>query len=174
MFSLLRGECDRCGRAYRYSLLDATFSDCSYAYCDTCGMLAIVNYSSSFIMNMPPISTPHQVIDAAWEQYLRPCTCGGQFRNGASPRCVVCREELSAVNAAPHIERNFVAGGRGWSWQRNWTSSYCIDIEDPAFPGISRHVENPFRDAKARNTDAEPDGEPPKRSLLSWLFKSNS
>jgi hypothetical protein len=174
MFSLLRGECDHCGRAYRYSLLDAAFSDCSYAYCNTCGVLAIINYSSSYIMSMPQISTPHQVIDSAWEPYLRPCACGGQFRSGAAPRCMVCRRELSAVNATTHIERNFIAGSRTWSWQRNWTGSYCIDIESPALPGVPRHVENPFRDMKTKSNEAVPAAEPSKRGLLGRLFKSNS
>ncbi len=172
MFSLLKGDCEHCGQAYRYSLLDASFSDCSYAYCDTCGQLAIISYSSSYMVSVPPISTPHQVIDVAWEPFLRACACGGAFRRGASPRCMVCRAELSATHAAAHIERNFTAGGRNWRWQGNWTGSYCIDIEDPAHPGATRHVENPFRDPKARNGDVAQAEPPARQGLFSRLFKS--
>lgn len=174
MFSLLKGDCEHCRRVYRYSLLDASFSDCSYAYCDTCGRLAIVNYSSSYMTSIPPISTPHQVIDAAWEAYLRPCSCGGRFRSDAAPRCIICQAQLSAEHAAAHIERNFIAGGRSWSWQRNWTGSYCIDIEDPTRPGEMRHDQNPFRNMNAKDGVAEPDAPSAKRSLFGRLFKFNS
>jgi hypothetical protein len=87
---------------------------------------------------------------------------------------MVCQGELSAVNATTHIERNFIAGGRGWSWQRNWIGSYCIDIENPILPGVTRHVENPFRDMKIRDNDEVPAEPPSKRGLLGRLFKSNS
>ncbi|MDR3742058.1 MAG: hypothetical protein P4L40_23805 [Terracidiphilus sp.] len=169
MFSLFKGDCEHCGRDYRYSLVDASFSDCSYAYCDTCGKLATVSYANSFLLRMPPISTPHQVIDAAWEPFLRPCACGGHFRRGAAPRCMTCLAELSPEHAAGHIERNFLPAARGWHWQRNWTGAYCLDIEDPATPGIVRQIENPFFHSKTRS-EIEPAAKP---GFFSRLFKSN-
>jgi hypothetical protein len=150
MFSLLKGDCEHCGQMYRYSLLHSGFGDCSYAYCDACGTLATLNNSSSFLLSMPRAVSPHQVIDSAWEQYLRSCDCGGTFRRGASPRCVVCTQPLSAVYATGHIEHNFVSGVRNWRWQRNWTDTYCIEIEDPTRPGSLRHVSDPFLDRAAR------------------------
>ena len=151
MFSLLKGDCEHCGKTYNYSLLHAGFGDYSYAYCDSCGSLATVGYSSSMLLSIPPISSPHQVIDAEWEPFLRPCKCGGHFRKAASPRCPSCNEMLSAEHAAAHIERNFVAGGRGWHWQGNWSDLYCIDIEDPKRPGVSREVDDPFIERDPRS-----------------------
>jgi hypothetical protein len=168
MFSLLKGDCEHCGQVYRYQMLDASFSDCSYSYCDTCGRLAIVSYSSGFLVSMPPASTPHQVIDATWEPFLRPCACGGHFRRNAAPRCLICLKELSAAHAATHIERNFPAGGRAWRWQGTWTGAYCIDIEDPAHPGVMRQVENPFLDNKAKAESERQE----RKGFFSRLFKS--
>jgi hypothetical protein len=169
MFSLLKGDCEHCGQTYRYSLLDSEFSDCSYAYCDTCGRLATVSYSSSFLLSMPPTQAPHQVIDEAWEAFLRPCECGGHFRRSAAPRCVVCVKPLSAEYAAEHIQRNFITGNRTWHWQGNWSDKYCIIIEDPKHPGRQRLVTNPFLDAKSKAELVE-------RESGSWfgkLFKSS-
>lgn len=167
MFTLLKGDCEHCGQAYRYSLLNAGFSDCSYAYCDACGKLATVNYSSSFLLRMPPITVPHQAIDETWEPFLRPCDCGGHFRHNASPRCLVCMEPLSADHAAAHIDSNFVSGGRGWHWQGNWTDTYCIDIEDPAHPGVPRQVNDPFFERKTKTAT-----EPAAKGWFGRLFKS--
>ncbi len=150
MFSLLKGDCEHCGQAYRYSLLHAGFGDCSYAYCDCCGQLATFSYSSSFLLSMPRIVSPHQVIDAAWEPFIRSCTCGGTFRREASPRCVVCTQPLSALYATGHFEHNFASNGRNWRWQRNWTDTYCLEIEDPTQPGAMRHMIDPFLDRAAR------------------------
>ena len=144
MFSLLKGDCEHCGQSYRYSLTDAEFSDCTYAYCDTCGKLATISKSSSYLVKMPPSAGEQHVISADWEEFLRPCRCGGHFRHNAAPRCMVCLKPLSAEHAAEHIERGFLPGNRFWRWQRNWTDRYCMDIEDPALPGVPRQVSNPF------------------------------
>lgn len=166
MFSLLKGDCEHCGRTYRYSLLDASFSDFFYAYCDTCGKLATINNSSSYLIKMPPATGEHHVIDEAWEAFLRPCNCGGRFRHKAAPRCMLCLEQLSAEHAATHIESGFSPGNRTWRWQRNWTGNYCMDIEDPAHPGTVRHVSNPFL-----GSTPEPVLQvPPRKGWLSRLF----
>jgi hypothetical protein len=144
MFTLHKGDCENCGHCYHYTLLHAGFGDYSYAYCDRCGALATFDYSSSILSTMPPISVPHQVIDAEWEPFIRPCECGGHFRKQASPRCVHCNQVLSAELATAHIERNSAGAPRGWRWQKNWTDSYCIDIENPRSPGTLRQVSDPF------------------------------
>ena len=150
MFALHKGDCEHCTRAYRYTLLHAGFGDFSYAYCDTCGMLATFNYSNSFLVNLPPASVPHQVIDPEWEPFINPCECGGHFRADASPRCVFCSSVLSAEHAATHIERNTIGAGRGWHWQGNWTDLYCIAMEDPRDPGSLRQVEDHFLETRSR------------------------
>ena len=162
MFALHRGDCEHCQRAYRYTLLHAAFGDFSYAYCDSCGMLATFSYSNSFLVRLPPPSSPHQVIDSAWEPFLDQCACGGHFRSGAAPRCLSCSSSLSADHAAAHIERNAIGAGRGWRWQRNWTDLYCIALEDPKDPGSLRQIEDPFLERKRADK--------PRKGLWSRIF----
>ena len=144
MFSLYKGDCDHCSRDYRYMLLHAGFGDFSYAYCDTCGTLAAFAYTNRDLANLPPLSVKSQEIDATWEPFLRPCSCGGHFVKGASPRCVDCRAPLSADHAAAHIEANSRGAARGWRWQRNWHDLYCMVIEDPRNPGTLRQIADPI------------------------------
>lgn len=144
MFTLHKGECEHCWRSYNYTLWQAGFGDFSYAYCDTCGMLGTCEYANCHLEDLPPLSEPHQEIDAEWEPFLAPCLCGGRFLKGASPRCMYCHEALSAQYAANHIERNSIGVGRGWSWQRNWSGLYCMALEDPKKPGTVRQTVNPM------------------------------
>jgi hypothetical protein len=156
MFTLHKGDCEHCYRTYHYTLLHAGFGDYSYAYCDSCGKLATVNYSSSFLVNLPPISAPHQVIDISWEPFIRPCDCGGHFRAEASPRCVFCNLVLSAEHAAGHIERNSVGARRGWRWQGNWKDLYCIAMEDPRAPGVLLQATNPYIEDRPKPSEEKP------------------
>ncbi|HTB95956.1 MAG TPA: hypothetical protein VK716_03040 [Terracidiphilus sp.] len=144
MLTLQKGACEHCARNYHYALLNADFGDFSYAYCDSCGIPATINLNSSFLLTMPRPAATHQVIDPAWEPFLRPCICGGHFRNGAAPRCPSCNQPLSADFAATHIEHNTIGAPRGWKWQRNWTDAYCLAMEDPQNPGNLREILNPF------------------------------
>jgi hypothetical protein len=144
MFTFHKGDCEHCWRTYRYTLWQAGFGDFSYAYCDSCGMLATFAYSNKNVLNLPPLSARHQVIDAEWEPFAGPCACGGHFRTGASPRCPYCHLPLSAEYAASHIERNSVGAAKGWRWQRSWSDLYCMAIEDPADPGNLRQMVDPF------------------------------
>ncbi len=70
-----------------------------------------------------------QEICAAMEPFLKPCECNGAFRRGSSPRCLHCKQPISA-DPAPYIETNAPGTAKGWRWQRNWTGLYCIVIED--------------------------------------------
>ncbi len=148
MFALHQGDCEHCWRAYRYALWHAGFGDFSYAYCDSCGMLATLDERSEKIAQLPRISSPYQEMDAKWEPFLNSCPCGGRFRNGASPRCPYCHIALSAEYAASHIERNSTGAPRGWKWQRNWSDVYCMAIEDPKSPGNMRQIVDPFIDSE--------------------------
>jgi hypothetical protein len=141
MNTLKKGDCEHCGRFYRYSLWNSGFGNNSYAYCDQCGLLAIVSDSNSLVEGFPRKPVDNEEIDKSWEPFLRPCACGGRFRKGASPRCPWCNEVLSPTHAADHIEAH--GSGRGWQWQRNWSGLYCMAIEDPARPGSLRQVEDP-------------------------------
>ncbi len=144
MLKLHAGECEHCWRKYKYSLWHSGFGENSYAYCDTCGMLAVCSYARFFPATQPPTSAHFQVIDPDWEHLLAPCACGGTFRSNAAPRCVFCHHELSADYATGHIEQNARISSKKWRWQRNWTDVYCIALEDPARPGSLRQISNPF------------------------------
>ena len=53
MVIVKKGDCEHCGRLYRYSLWHSGFGDNSYAYCDDCGMLALLNYSNPYRSRIP-------------------------------------------------------------------------------------------------------------------------
>ena len=134
------GTCEHCGRPFGYWLCHSGFADCSYAYCEKCGMTAIL---SLWNKRMPKLSLGagawgQQEIPVELEQYLRPCECGGVFKRGASPRCPHCSQSLSAEAATTYIETNAPGSKQGWRWQRNWHDTYCIVIEN-------RRVNDNFR-----------------------------
>jgi hypothetical protein len=145
MVMLKKGDCEHCGRVYRYSLWHCGFGDTSYAYCDDCGMLATINYSSEGVADFPDPSARYQEIDIQWEPLLRHCECGGRFRKGAAPRCPHCNEPLSATHAAAHMEKQAVGAPKGWCWQGNWNGVYCLAIEDPRDPGTLRQMIDPVK-----------------------------
>lgn len=148
MFTLQKGDCEHCARSFRYALLNAVFGDFSYAYCDTCGALATIGLNNSMLLKMPKTDATNQAIPVEWEPFLRACICGGSFRRVSAPRCIYCDQPLSAEIAASHIEKNTVGAPRGWHWQRNWTDTYCLAIEDPKNPGKLRQVLDPFLQAE--------------------------
>jgi hypothetical protein len=145
MVMLKKGDCEHCGRLYRYSLWHCGFGDTSYAYCDDCGMLATINYSNEGVAEFPEPSGKFQEIDPQWEPLLKHCECGGRFRKGATPRCPHCNEPLSATHAAAHMERQAVGAPKGWRWQGNWNGVYCLAIEDPRDPGTLRQMIDPVK-----------------------------
>jgi hypothetical protein len=144
MVIVKKGDCEHCGRFYRYSLWDCGFGGNSYAYCDKCGMLGILNYSNPQVAGFPPLSQQYAEIDASWEELLGPCVCGGHFRRGAAPRCPDCLEQLSPVHAAKHIATQTTAAAKGWQWQNNWSGVYCMAMDDPNAPGNPRQMIDPI------------------------------
>ncbi len=145
MFTMHKGDCEHCSRAFHYMLLNAGIGDFSYAYCDACGMLATLPFSNREMSALPPSSETHQVIPRDWEPFILPCACGGHFRREASPRCTYCNSVISADLAADHIERNSIGATRGWHWQRNWSDTFCMALEDPHNPGKLRQVTDVVR-----------------------------
>ena len=143
MVMLKKGDCEHCGRFYRYTLWHSGFGDNSYAYCDTCGMLALLNYSNEYVAALPAPTDKFGEIERSWEEFLQHCPCGGSFRKGSSPRCPACNEKLSATHAAEHIEAQAL-GARGWKWQNNWSGLYCIAMNDPLNPGAVLQVVDPI------------------------------
>lgn len=131
------GICESCRRQFRYWLEHCGFGECVYAYCDTCGMTAVL---SQWDKRMPelPDCPGMQELCSALEPYLQACDCGGCFKRGSAPRCPHCAQPLSADRAASYIEENAPGAAKGWRWQRNWSGIYCIIIEE-------RRIENNFR-----------------------------
>jgi hypothetical protein len=138
-----KGDCEHCKRSYRYSLWHSGFGDNSYAYCDDCGNLAILNYTNPAVAAFPALSIQFAEIDAAWESLLQPCACGGRFRKCASPRCPHCNEKLSPTHAAAHIEAQATGAGKDWRWQNNWSGVYCMAMDNPETPGYPRQMIDP-------------------------------
>ena len=143
MNTLKKGDCEHCGRFYRYSLWNAGFSNNCYAYCDQCGMLAIFDNANPMVAALPRGAVENEEIDESWEPFLRRCPCGGRFRKGASPRCPTCNEPLSPAHAAAHIQAQAFGSGRGWIWQKSWSGAHCMAIEDPTHPGSMLQIKDP-------------------------------
>jgi hypothetical protein len=143
MVIVKKGDCEHCGRFYRYSLWHSGFGDNSYAYCNDCGMLATINYDNPAVVGFPPLATQYAEIEESWEPLLGPCCCGGRFLKGGSPRCPFCNEPLSAQHATGHIQAQALGAGKGWHWQQNWSGVYCMAIDNPQNPGTPLQMVDP-------------------------------
>jgi hypothetical protein len=144
MRALDPGKCEHCAKLFGYYLIHNGFNESCYAYCDTCGVLQLLNgYSLTHPNKLSELLAKRpgrQAIYPDMEEQLRACACGGHFRRDASPRCPHCKEPLSAELAAKYIEANApgAKGGR-WRWQRNWVGMYCIVVEN-------RLIKDAYRD----------------------------
>ena len=121
------GNCENCKKQFGYYLIHNGFNDSDYAYCDACGLTALLD---GWKVPKGIHMIPHQNITPEIEPHLVLCSCGGFFRSGASPRCPNCQQPLSPIHAADYIERQAEGAKKGWRWQRDWTGLYCIIIED--------------------------------------------
>jgi len=133
------GTCDKCGESFKFEIFHNGFGDTSYAYCDTCGMTAIL---SGWHRQWPSsVKCTQAEIAPEMQPYLKPCECGGRFAKGNSPRCPHCKQPLSAEKAAEYIEQQSPGTRKGWRWQRNWLGIYCAVVD-------GRHVADIFKEAK--------------------------
>lgn len=131
------GTCEICEGRFDYWLCHCGFADGVYAYCDSCGMTAIL---SAWDKRMPrlPDCPGQQEICTAMEPFILPCSCGGAFKKGSAPRRPRSNCPLSAELAIAYIKKNAPGHLKGWNWQRNWSGLYCIVIEN-------RNIGNNFR-----------------------------
>ena len=139
------GACEHCGVTFPYALLHNGFNESAYAYCDSCGMTAVLDGWK--VPDGIQIKF-HTVIKSEDESLLLPCECGGAFKSGASPRCPHCHKSLSAESARQWIEANAVGTAKGWRWQCSWTGLYAIVIDnnlvkDNWKPGASNNSMQP-------------------------------
>lgn len=123
------GRCEHCGQTFGYLLNHCGMGEDSYAYCDKCGMTALLSHWCKSVPKALLGHLPQGEIFVGVEQYLQPCECGGKFKKGASPRCPHCHRSLSPEGATAYIEANAPGTKKGWRWQRNWSGMYCIGIE---------------------------------------------
>jgi hypothetical protein len=124
-----RGFCSRCDGDFVYRLVHNGFNDSAYAYCDQCGVTALL---SGWATDIPAEAglVLYARITPSVEPYLGRCLCDGRFRSYAAPRCPHCHLELSAEDAAAYVEANAPGTSVGWRWQRSWDGVYCIIIDD--------------------------------------------
>jgi phage FluMu protein Com len=130
MREMSKGRCEHCDRSFDYYLVHSGFGDCSYAYCDRCGMTAILSHWNIRFPKSRTGNAPYEEIPREIENFLELCQCGGSFRKGSFPRCPNCNQNLSPELATAYIERNAVGTRKGWRWQRDWKSCYCIVVEN--------------------------------------------
>lgn len=142
------GDCEHCKRSFHNAIFHSGFDDSTYAYCDICGTTASLDgWNRRFPKEFAAKSLHHEICEE-FEALLRPCSCGGRFRKGASPLCPHCKSAISAEYATDYIERNAPGSKKGWRWQRNWSGLYYIVIEEPANPGHMLAVKDPYSDAR--------------------------
>jgi len=128
------GVCETCHRQFGYYLIHNGFNDSSYAYCDKCGKTCLLDHWNG---NFPENGkSQFQVINKSIARLLNPCSCGGAFKVGASPRCPHCKSVLSAVKATNYIEKNALGSKKGWRWKKTWKDVYCIIIENKVVKDI--------------------------------------
>jgi len=133
------GKCNECGKSFGYYLIHNGFNDSSYAYCNSCGMTALLG-----AYQVPEIGVklePFQAITPEIEPLLQACPCGGKFQSEATPRCPHCHCSLSATEAASFIETQAAGTKKGWRWQNNWTGLYCIIVENKFVKDIWNPIE---------------------------------
>jgi len=119
--------CEHCGAGFKYQIIHNGFNESSYAYCDSCGMTALLDgWKAPQGIDIPI----HQEIAPRTEPLLQPCTCGGTFKASAAPRGPRCAEVLSAEKATAWIEEDAAGTSMGWRWQRSWRGLYCIIVDD--------------------------------------------
>lgn len=123
------GQCPLCTLAFHYRLVHNGFNDSAYAYCDRCGMTALLSGWSEDIPRAAHLQV-HQRIGVGVEPFLAPCTCGGHFRAEAMPRCPYCQGILDPRAATAFIEANAPGTLAGWRWQQSWDGLYAIIIND--------------------------------------------
>jgi hypothetical protein len=124
------GTCEECHKMFEYTLQHSGVTNTCYAYCEGCGMTAILDISDGRFPIELIRSSSYKVIVPDLERHLRPCLqCGGRFTATASPQCPHCRQVLSAVKATEYLERGNASKSPGWRWQKSWNGNYCIVIE---------------------------------------------
>ena len=122
------GTCEHCSKTFKIEIFHMGFAESSHAYCDACGMTAIL---SGWSKRWPKgVKCTQAEIADEMTSHLRACACGGKFTKGNSPRCPHCTQTLSPEKAAEYIEPQSPGSAKGWHWGRTWHGLYCAVIND--------------------------------------------
>jgi hypothetical protein len=125
------GRCEHCRANFTWYLVHNGFNNSCHAYCSDCRITAILSLYSPQLRNSQAAGIGE--IATELEPLLKPCSCGGHFVSGSSPKCPVCMKTLSAEHAATYIEASSPGAQIGWRWQGAWNgiwALYCIVINN--------------------------------------------
>ena len=125
MIEAHKGSCEHCTNEFRFELIHNGLNQSAYAYCNQCGMVALLDVGSEDRPGIPR----HRAISAEGEALLSGCSCGGRFRSDAVPRCPKCRGALDAAKASEYINAAIQPVAAGWKWQSHWHGLYCMVVE---------------------------------------------
>ncbi|MCY7389073.1 MAG: hypothetical protein LH481_13615 [Burkholderiales bacterium] len=98
--------CEKCQATFRFSRISRGMADLGHRYCNLCGKTALLD----------SYKYPAGVSGSEIDWFLAPCSCGGRFESGATPRCPECNVPLTAAD--------FLLAGENWSGHR------CIVVND--------------------------------------------
>ena len=150
-------RCYHCGTSSTFSYAHSGFSDEHFFYCNTCGVLAVIDWYAKeyepfykkYIAGNLYNPQKEEDLERFKEdtrrmkleicQYLEACSCGGKFTVDAIPRCPRCKKELEWDKVLDQIERAF--GARGYATQnirKGWHDVW-------RFAFNKRLVANPWR-----------------------------
>ena len=80
------GTCEHCAKSFGYLLFHCGFGDCSYAYCNKCGMTAILSlWDKRFPKLALPAGWVQQEIPAELEQFFETLRVWRSFQAGCIP-----------------------------------------------------------------------------------------
>ncbi|MET7375860.1 hypothetical protein [Micromonospora arida] len=106
----LNGEEITCPECHErlYRLDHSPLLDCHFLYCDSCPMRVDVSYYDKTFRTiadaLPARDDAYTTLMAALEARLRPCDCGGRFRDSAPRRCHHCSTVLTAIDAPSGVD----------------------------------------------------------------------
>lgn len=123
------GWCDKCRIEFNFSAIHNGFNETTYAYCDTCGKTCFLE---EYFKEIPEkckwffdTAQRYEKISERLEPYLEKCSCGGNFRRNAVPRCPQCRQKLDPLEVNKHVKSD-----EKYKWQNDWTGIYAMIIKD--------------------------------------------
>ena len=108
-------------------LIHNGFNESAYAYCDSCGRVALLELLGQ---NHTERIQGHGPLEASLVARLPACTCGGRFATDATPRCPGCRTRLDPVSAATYVERDAPGTQAGWRWSRTWSGIESFSVAE--------------------------------------------